>query len=54
VDGLEREVAGGQVSEESDLGLPAKAGGEQVGNLGNDETRDEQRPGMRLEQLETG
>jgi hypothetical protein len=54
VDGLEREVPGCQVAEESDLGLPAEATREQVGDLGDDEARDEQWAGMRFEQLEAG
>jgi hypothetical protein len=41
VDGLQREVAGGEVSEESDFGLPAESRGEQVDNFGDDETGNE-------------
>jgi hypothetical protein len=51
VDGLEGEVPGGKVAKESDLGLPAEAPGEQVGDLRDDEARDEQWAGMGLEQL---
>ena len=39
VDGLEREVTG-EVAEEADLSLPADARGEQVRDLGDDETGD--------------
>ncbi len=41
MDGLKREVAGGEVSEEPDFGPPAESRGEQVDNFGDDKTRDE-------------
>jgi hypothetical protein len=50
---LEREVACRQVTEETHLRLPAKASGKQVGNLGDDQARDDQRARMRLEKLKT-
>ncbi len=50
--GLDRERAGGEVSQEADLGLGAEPGGQQVRDLGDDEDRDDQRAGMCLEQLE--
>lgn len=42
IDGLKREAAGGQVSEEPNLRLPPQSGSEQIDDLGDDECRDEQ------------
>jgi hypothetical protein len=53
VDGLDRKVAGGEVSKEPDFGLPAESCGEQVDNFGDDQTRDEERTGIGLQQLAT-
>jgi hypothetical protein len=53
VDGLKCEVAGGEVSEKADLGLPAEAGREQIDDLGDHEGRDEQRTLICLEQFAT-
>lgn len=41
MDGLEREVAGGEVAEEPYFGVPPESRGEQVDNFGDDKTRDE-------------
>ncbi|MGB0096765.1 MAG: hypothetical protein WBP81_30025 [Solirubrobacteraceae bacterium] len=51
LDGLEREVARGQVAEEANLGLPAEARGEQVHDFGDDQSRDEQRTFLGLHEL---
>jgi hypothetical protein len=51
VDGLKREVARCQVAKEPDLGLPAKSRGEQVDNIGDDESRYEERTGVGLQRL---
>jgi hypothetical protein len=51
VDGLKREAAGGQVSEETDLGLPAEPRGEQIHDFCDDESRDVQRSGIRFQEL---
>lgn len=52
MDGLEDEDPRGEVGDESRLGLPADPRPEQVRDLGDDERRDDQRAGVRLEQLE--
>jgi hypothetical protein len=36
VDRLERQAARSEIAEETDLGVPAEAGGDQVGDLGDD------------------
>jgi PPOX class probable F420-dependent enzyme len=46
------EVAGSEIAEEVDLGIDAQSGAEQVEHFGNDESRHDQRPGVRLEQFE--
>lgn len=51
-DRLEAHLAGCEVAEESSLGLPAEATRNQVCDLGDDEGRDDQGPGMSLQQLE--
>ena len=48
------QVAGGKITEEPDLGFDADAGTEQVRDLGDHEHRDEQWPGVDLEQFEAG
>ena len=48
VNGLESEVPGCQVTQKPDLGLPAEAAGQQVGDLGDNEARDEKWAGMAL------
>ena len=50
--GLDRECAGSEVAEEADFGLDAESGREQVGHLGDDEDRDDQRADVRFEKLE--
>lgn len=50
-DWLEDEATGGEVAEEADLGLPAEPCAEQVRDFGEDERRDDQRSGMRLQQF---
>jgi hypothetical protein len=42
------EVAGGEVTEKSDLCVSAEPGAEQVDDLGDDELGDEERAGVRL------
>jgi hypothetical protein len=54
VDGLQHERTAGEVAEEAGLGLPAESRGKQVDDLGDDQGRDEQRPGMRFQQLTAG
>jgi hypothetical protein len=54
VDGLERQHSGGEIAEEPDLRLPAEMRRDQIGDLGDHERRDDQRPGMSFEQLEAG
>lgn len=44
----------GEVTQEPDLGLPAEPGCDQVGDLGDDEGGNDERPGVTLQQLETG
>jgi hypothetical protein len=51
-DWLKGEGTGGQVAKEADLRLPAEPCTEQVRDFGEDERRDDQRSGMRLQQLE--
>jgi hypothetical protein len=48
---LDREAAAGEIAEEANLGLPAQPGFDQVGDLGDDERRDDERPWVGLEQL---
>lgn len=50
---LRDEVACGKVAHEAHLGIDAKVCAEQVAHLGDDKLRDEQRPGMALQELET-
>jgi hypothetical protein len=50
--GVDREHACCEVSEESNLRLDAESCREQVGHLGDDQHRDDQRAGVSLEQLE--
>jgi hypothetical protein len=52
VDRLERQAARGEIAEETDLGVPAEAGGDQVGDLGDDQGGDDERSRMGLEQCE--
>lgn len=52
VAGMERlnhEVAAGQIAEETDLGLPAETRLDQIGDLGDDERGNDERPRMGLE-----
>lgn len=51
---LDEEVAGGQVAKEADLGLPSKAGPDQIGDLGDDQRGEDERSRMGLEQLQAG
>jgi hypothetical protein len=51
---LDREAAAGEVAEEADLGLPAQARLDQVGDLGDDERGDDEWAGMGLQQLKAG
>ena len=51
---LDEEVAGGQVAKEADLGLPSKPGANQIDDLGDDESGEDERPRVGLEQLQTG
>ena len=51
-DGFGDEVAGGEVAEESDLGLGSEAGAEEVGDFGDDQGGDDEGAGVGLEQLE--
>jgi hypothetical protein len=51
VDRLQAHLAGREVAEESSLGLPAETTRDQVCDLGDDEGRDYQGPGMSLQQL---
>ena len=53
MDRLDGEAAGGQVSEEADLRLPANTRTEQIDDLGDHEAWDEQRPPIRLQQFPT-
>jgi hypothetical protein len=47
-DGFGNEVAGGEVTEKSDLCVGAEPGAEQIDDLGDDELRDEERARVRL------
>lgn len=51
-DRLIDEVAGGEVAEEPDLSVGPEAGRQEVGDLGHDQDRHEERTGMSLDQLE--
>lgn len=51
---LDREVAAGQIAEEADLGFPADTRADQIGDLRGHEGGDDERTGMRLQQLEAG
>lgn len=51
---LDDEAPRPQVAEEADLGLPAEAGADQIGGLGDDESGDDERVGIRFEQLPAG
>ena len=53
-DRLRDEVAGGEVAEESDLRFDTQARPEQIDDLGDDKFRDDERPGLGLEQAEAG
>jgi hypothetical protein len=53
MDRLDCDAAGGEVSEEPDFRLPAQSCGEQVYDLSNDKTRDQQGAGIRLEKFQT-
>lgn len=46
LDGLAAEVAGRQIPEEPDLSIRAEAAGDQVGDLGDDERRYDERSGV--------
>jgi hypothetical protein len=48
---LDREVAPGEIAEEANLGFPAETRLDEVGHLGDDEGRDDERSRMGLEQL---
>jgi hypothetical protein len=43
---LNCEVATGEVAEEADLGLPAESRRDQIDDLGDDESGDDERAGM--------
>ncbi len=43
------EVAGGEITEEANLGIDAQSGAKQVDDFGDDEGRHDQWPGVRLE-----
>jgi hypothetical protein len=49
---FERQRAARDVADEARLRLPADAGGKEIGNLCDDERRDDQRPWMGLQQLQ--
>lgn len=51
---LDREASASEVAEEANLGLPVQPGSDQVGDLGDDEGRDDERFRMGLEQLQAG
>lgn len=51
---LDREAAAGEVAEEASLSLPAQPGSDQIGDLSDDEGRDDERSRMGLEQLQAG
>ena len=51
---LNGERASGEVAEEADLGLCAQASREEIGDLGDDQGRDDERAGVGLEQFECG
>jgi hypothetical protein len=51
---LDREAAAGEIAEEADLGFPAETRLDQVGDLGDNEGGDDERPRMGLEQLQAG
>jgi hypothetical protein len=52
LNGFEGEVAGSEVTEQADFRLPSQPSRDQVGHLGQDEGRDDQRAGVGFEQLE--
>ena len=54
LDRLEDQVAGGEVAEQADLAVVAASGREQMGDLGEAEGRDEQRPGVLAKQAQAG
>ncbi len=54
LDRVGREGTAGQVPQESHLGLIPKPGAEKVGDLGADQDRDNQRPGMCPEKRQAG
>ncbi len=54
VDGLDGEVSAGEVAEEAHLGLPVQTSCDQVGDLGDDERRDDQWSRVRFEKLQAG
>jgi hypothetical protein len=51
---LDEEVTGGEVAEEANLRLPSESGADQIGDLGDDERGEDERPRMGLEQLQAG
>lgn len=51
---LDREAAAGEIAKEADLGFPAETRLDQIGDLGDDEGGDDERPRMGLEQLQAG
>lgn len=51
---LDREATVGKVAEESNLGLPAQASSDQIGDLGDDEGGDDEWAGIGFQQLEAG
>ena len=50
--GIGNEVARRKVTQKLDLGCPSDASFEQVTDLGDDKLRDDQRTGVRFEQIE--
>lgn len=54
VERLDREAAAGKITEEADLGLPAKARPDQIGDLGDDKSGNDERARMELEQFQAG
>ena len=51
-DSLWDEIAGGEVADEPHLGIDADARAEEVGHLGDDELRDDERAGVRLQKVQ--
>jgi hypothetical protein len=51
---LDAEIPAGKIAEKADLGLPAQARPDQIGDLGDDEGGDDERAWVRFQQLEAG